>query len=393
MINLLEKQQQIESIIGYSQGYNFELNCQEIIQKWEAAKQRFINWIFTMTNGESSTIYRFPKPVNISLPIEERYELLEDLLKELLDNDLLYKKDYYGYLLEEFLNKNYSDCLLENQISKFFIGDIKSNMKLTKAVKYFFDSLSDVRKTQDIISKYVQIAHIEGWLYLSVDPIDFLTSSENNSNWRSCHALNGEHRAGNISYMLDKTTAMVYLASDKKERLKNVPCSNWYNKHWRMLLHINPEDHIVFFGRQYPFESDSLLGVIKDTLFSSTYDYRIYDDSFRSISEINVELPVNFFCINNHLLSSKDLCKGSKNALNYNDIIYSTCYKPSFIVNPNLLSQTRHLRSYLRTPIGANVPCACGCGNIVTDTSSFICEECENKESSPSVEAVVEGPF
>ena len=42
---------------------------------------------------------------------------------------------------------------------------------------------------------------MEGYLYLSIHPLDYLSISETNHGWRSCHALDGEYRNGNLSYL------------------------------------------------------------------------------------------------------------------------------------------------------------------------------------------------
>ena len=64
---------------------------------------------------------------------------------------------------------------------------------------------------------------IEGYLYLSVDPRDFLTLSENDSNWYSCQSLDGDYRSGDLSYMVDGTTIVAYLANEV-ESTKSKDC-------------------------------------------------------------------------------------------------------------------------------------------------------------------------
>ena len=78
---------------------------------------------------------------------------------------------------------------------------------------------------------------IEGTLCFSVHPLDFLSSSENTYNWRSCHSLDGEFCAGNLSYMADSATMICYLKSDKEEILPRFPEDiPWNNKKWRVFL-------------------------------------------------------------------------------------------------------------------------------------------------------------
>lgn len=59
----------------------------------------------------------------------------------------------------------------------------------------------------------------------------FLTSSVNTYNWRSCHALDGEYRAGNLSYMADNVTFMCYIKGEAKLQYPFLPHGiSWNSK-------------------------------------------------------------------------------------------------------------------------------------------------------------------
>ena len=71
-------------------------------------------------------------------------------------------------------------------------------------------------------------------------PLDYLSLSENTYNWRSCHSLDGEYRAGNLSYMMDKSTVICYLKSNDDVILSNFgPEVKWNSKKWRVLLYFS----------------------------------------------------------------------------------------------------------------------------------------------------------
>lgn len=78
--------------------------------------------------------------------------------------------------------------------------NIPLGSKLSKSFKRFINSQEIVRWAQDTASRYMQENKIEGYLYLSIHPLDFLTISENNENWWSCQSLDGDYRSGNLSY-------------------------------------------------------------------------------------------------------------------------------------------------------------------------------------------------
>ena len=128
--------------------------------------------------------------------------------------------------------------------------DVKLGMKLVKAFKFFEQDKVTLETIQNEASRLIQEDKIEGKLRVSVHPLDFLSASENTYNWRSCHALDGEYRAGNLSYMCDRSTVMVYLCTEDKKKLPRFPASvPWYSKKWRMLLHFSDNWDMIFAGR------------------------------------------------------------------------------------------------------------------------------------------------
>ena len=67
-------------------------------------------------------------------------------------------------------------------------------MKITRALKFPFlkeipQKLLDTFQTK--MSMILQENCVSGRLCISVHPLDFISSSENTYNWRSCHALDG----------------------------------------------------------------------------------------------------------------------------------------------------------------------------------------------------------
>ena len=90
---------------------------------------------------------------------------------------------------------------------------------------------------------------------MSVHPLDFLSLSENGHNWRTCHSLDGDYRAGNISYLLDDVTFIAYLKAQDNYYLPNFPTSiPWNSKKWRVLLHLSKDKNLLMAGKQYPLQ-------------------------------------------------------------------------------------------------------------------------------------------
>ena len=148
--------------------------------------------------------------------------------------------------------------------------NVKSGTLYYKAEVSSLEIPNDILQEKHIpYNSNIQENKVTGTLCFSVHPLDFLSSSENNYNWRSCHALDGEYRAGNLSYMLDKSTIICYLKGAEKVKLPLFPeYIPWNNKKWRVLLHFSENWDIIFAGRQYPFESEEGIEIVRTLLLS-----------------------------------------------------------------------------------------------------------------------------
>lgn len=374
-MNLTEK---LNAAIKYSQNYPFDLDTTAIVNKWEKNKA-------TLKEILGGVRMRSSEPVELELGPQERRDLFEDFKNKLLAKDFFFE-DCQEFT--DFLDRNYPS-FFENRVSfPLANSEMKKDSKLIKSFKYFIkDDPTLLRFAQDLASEYIQRQKITGYLYLSIDPLDFLSSSENTYNWRSCHALDGDYRVGNLSYALDDKTIIAYIADEKETKLpcfpSSVPC---HSKKWRMLFHLHPEEYFVYYGRQYPFFSYDLL---KKTyiLFKSYLDKYFVENkglmcnellapmhkSFNSISFNTTQdysLTSNYIAYYGQLHDLSRACANAPGAMNYNDIAFSTVYSPwiSFSTWSGIKKMT----------IGESVPCAC-CGELnISSPDIFICEECKD---------------
>ena len=245
---------QVHDVLKYSQHLP-EVKTDGIIDEWELAKKEIIEDVF---DGE--LIWEYPEKVVFHLSPEER----EHKIIKMLDKMYYLFSDFGEYELYDtiakFIRRN-TVSFFDNKVSDNTGCDIKKvpiGMKLSKAMSYFIYHPDLLNEVQIDISRCIQEDKIEGRLCLSVHPLDYLSSSENTHNWRSCHALDGEYRAGNLSYMLDSSTIICYLKSEEDTKLPNFPeYIPWNNKKWRVLLFLSDNWEVIFAGRQYPFSSQT----------------------------------------------------------------------------------------------------------------------------------------
>ena len=326
---------------------------------WFEAKRDFIEaW-----NGQM--IFEVPGKITFELSQKDKDSRLDDFINSV---SITYDNDTLAEFLEDNRTGFFQNKVVRSWYNKDTGIDIPEGMKLIKAFKYFETDEVALKDLQTQASMIIQEDKIEGVLCFSVHPLDFLSSSENTYKWRSCHALDGEYRAGNLSYMVDKATIMCYLRGVENAKLPNFPSSVlWNSKKWRMLLFFSEKWDVLFAGRQYPFFSRSALDIVMNNILSSTlggygawsqwhddqistYDYK--DNNNRD----GGYLMWPYICIANELYRLDSIVKDGKHSLQFNDVLRSSCYKPYFCF--------KYYRTIGEMPvvnIGGAVPCLrCG---------------------------------
>lgn len=390
MVSLDQIQHDVESVIAFSQDYPFDVNMKDTIEKWYERKKFFID----LFDGEP--IKRITKePINFSLTQQEKDSMFEHFIDDLKEKSLLESQlDDTGYTLYNFLRDNRAEFFNNRVTVDYPSLKIRKGMKLLKCFKYFIPSFTDVRTAQDLASRYIQEDIITGHLYLSVHPLDFLTVSENNEGWRSCHSLDGEFRAGNLNYMLDDTTFMVYLAEDKAVQLKCFPEGLlWNSKKWRMLIHTNQFESVIYYNRQYPFNSERLL------TRSSNYIIDKYAHKFKppkvmgfksfSLGERKVKSNYNYIFSDDQecVYDMRDVVDCSE-SVGYADLVYSSYYVPVVSTkqgNPyrKICYESEYKKDWdaafheeFDITIGRRCKCVLCGDHDIERSGSFLCEDC-----------------
>ena len=372
---------QIKEVLRYSQGINIGYDyVDKIVDMWEMQKQKLKN-IFL--NGQ--LIYEFPEEIQFELEEEAKQQRLADFIYTIEDtygNNAL--ADFIYYNLENFYSNtvdvDYTSLAIGSKI-------IQKGTKIIKAFKYFESNAEVLRKLQDQASCLIQENKVKGKLCLSIHPLDFLSSSENTYHWRSCHSLTGDYRAGNFSYMLDKVTLCAYLKGEDNVKLPGFPESvPWNSKRWRTLIFIDENYNIMFAGRQYPFSSKAGLDVILDKLnllMNRDIVQNVKFEPWRNeylttwiLDDKPIDLEKRYFLdYNKEVVGLEDVVKDSSKSMHYNDLLFSSCYSlPWYSIAET--SFINHRPSPSLT-IGEVTPCT-HCGqNIVANSGSMLCAECE----------------
>lgn len=234
----------IKEVLKYSQNIA-DPKIDKLLTTWASSKQILSNKFL-----QGNLSYTYPEEITFSLSPaakEKNFSTFIDMVKG------------YGeetHWLIKFLFAINADDFYNNYLPFKYIMDadnekiIPQGSKIIKSFKCFVEDKQILAQLQMIASMYIQENKINGYLTFSIHPLDFLSSSENTYNWRSCHSLDSEYRAGNLSYICDCGTMIVYLSPNTPEKLPNFPISvPWNSKKWRMLMHFNTSYDVCFAGR------------------------------------------------------------------------------------------------------------------------------------------------
>lgn len=383
--NKNEIKEQIKKVIKYSQDFEtHEPKVDALYDKWYKNKLRFIDSL----NGE--LIYEYPQPICFEMSEEDKVKNVEDFITDIsLEYAIVKNIDEICRFFEECKQDIYKN-ILQNDFTFINSQDetcvIKKGIKINKALKFFFydEEKEQLTNLQMAVSRLIQKDKVQGKLCLSVHPLDFLSSSENTYNWRSCHSLDGEYRAGNLSYMVDKATVICYLKSEEDAILPNFPSTiKWNNKKWRVLIHISNDENLMFAGRQYPFSSEKALDLVKNLLISHLYPKNFWTDwtnkQIKSFKFPKEEIPIYFnssyIPIEYKLKAINEIIKEGPDHKNYNDVLYSNYYDPYYSYNSS--SYTPSDKTIIE--IGESIPCLCCEEESVGLTDIFRCIKCEEK--------------
>lgn len=383
----------IEEVLIHSQAYPFEhLQLHELMKTWRKNKDYYIK----LFGGKPILVSDEKITITLTETAKQRkFVAMLDMMSDVVDVD---SRAENGLSLYEFLEEN-QEGFFDNQVIESHPEiKIKKGMKQLKCFKYFLPSFTETRAAQDLASRFIQDTKIEGYLYLSVHPLDFLALSENNSNWRSCQSLDGDYRSGNLSYMLDDTTLIAYLADDSMKNLRALPDSIlWHDKKWRMLVHTNNFKSVIYYNRQYPFDSDELENAVYKVINETLCYGAFRKPNHNGFSTIRLKDWAESLTLDHNFILGHEDCIydtrdiiDDKDFLGYCDLIYSPYFTPVtsiMIENPyttyleescankkKIWDEKFHLVYDIK--IGAKVPCV-KCGeNYVKRNDSFLCDEC-----------------
>lgn len=273
---------------------------------------------------------------------------------------------------------------------------------ISKILKYCDADKSTIdffEKVRIKISLILNDKNITGNLCFSIHPLDFMTMSDNNSNWHSCMSWkrSGCYRVGSYEMMNSNNVICCYIESSNRMMglsYNNVDAKEhpfWNDKKWRSLLFVNKD--IIVSGKSYPYKNDvfskKLLEVVRELAEKNLgWTYKFGIEPYKDMLNVN---SLDDYAIDRDLENSKDRDNFipkkiyfTNNAM-YNDMCNDNYYGYWCLRNP--IHHTRKIN------ISGPVVCiSCGkpllqlnddCGydepewnDRYEDTENLICKEC-----------------
>lgn len=342
---------------------------QDYISRWQTAKQPWLDLF------KGNTIYTYPTKVECNLSEEERLDQVERYIKKLKSHN--YRYSYGRSIFADFL-RTQGLAATENLVAYDYQLTpeitIPKGMKLLRAFKYFFTEKEDITQAQDEMNLIISRTKFTGYLHFSVDPLDYLSISENTYGWRSCHSLDGDYAVGNLEYMMDTTTVVCYIDDGTQAKLPNFPEDIlWNNKRWRVLLFFAPDHRFILASRQYPFTMNDIFPTLRKCI-SDFFPSTIYEPRWTN-KYLDGILPLD----ETHVLTLHEKHVIAKIAgriypfyLFYkggNHFFYDDILNSSYYTKPYYLVGYRHYGS-MRTNFEPIVP--------GIDSATLVCPVCGN---------------
>lgn len=211
---------------------------------------------------------KIEKEVECNIPENQCRKLREDFIEEYKEPKYTLANAFVKTIKLSESSNNYLDRDYYLLGTKFAKG-----MRVSRCFRQLLPG-KDVDDYQTKFSMFIQKFKVHGKAVISIDPMDYLTMSVNNSGWRSCHIIsNGIHKAGCISYMIDPSTAIAYTTDKVITANKKFEGLAYDNKIWRQCVHIG--ENFALQARQYPGINPSnrnAVGELLADMFNTFFD-------------------------------------------------------------------------------------------------------------------------
>ena len=349
----------LEQLILHLSGFNenSQINIREHLNNWARNKRRLYLAFGNKLKLEKEIELDFSgNSTYVNCLISEFYrDITQAKVKRFL------KSCSNAEIVMNCLNRNTS---FENV--KFRAGD-----KISKCIGKILDlyDITPAEKDSVLIkfSMLIQSVKVKGSAVLSIDPVDYITMSENNSNWESCHSMSGCFRTGPFAYLQDSSTTISYVKpkDDCVFTYGDGKTLTYSNKNWRQIVLFSKELKYATQLRQYPYTSQANQSTVASIVM----------DVLNAKSGLNYQIqPIDVYDMPRYFPALHE-CNGDGEDLCYNDLT-NEAFKTAYWISAIGVEPTEEvLREYYHTGetalTGHYVSCLCGCGDELYNSESL----------------------
>lgn len=252
------------AIYGCANGYGERASVPYVLRFWDSNKQDFLYDLLGKKFSVSKEI-----EIERDTQVEEEFKKLMPLnntlsrfasnLSELIDDDNYILKHVVASCFEpkalatnSYSGGKYTVTLGEKS---FRTESGMKVMKILAKVADFYNIKDQFEEFRQFHSMVTNTKVLKGKLTLSIHPLDYITMSDNDSDWTSCMSWieEGCYRQGTVEMMNSDCVLVAFLES---ERPLHIHGGDWNNKKWRTLVVCN-KDFIAPI-KAYPYQSDTL---------------------------------------------------------------------------------------------------------------------------------------
>ena len=314
-------------------------------------------------------------------------------LKRVYEN---FDSDTYWYLYYELLaNCNIINGKITNLTTNLVLANaegkkitLNNGMKVMKAVSkvidlYNFSDITDsFEKFRIACSQLLNQKTVKGIACISIHPLDYMTMSDNQSDWGSCMSWedDGCYRRGTVEMMNSPLVVVGYLKSENDMQLKSSNyVHSWNNKKWRELFVV--DDAMITGIKGYPYANSDLETIFITWLrdLAKANLNREYSDTVYTYPYGKVYTLTNDTNPNVGLDTAQEVRVHCTTIDMYNDFgtTKDSVHQGVF----NLNNCTTHNDAYncyqITCHYSSGATCLnCGCIGIEGDESYLLCENC-----------------
>ena len=224
------------------------------------------------------------------------------------------------------------------------------------------------------VSRIFNDRKVVGNLCFSIHPFDYMTMSDNNSNWSSCMSWRDEgcYRVGTVEMMNSNNVLCCYveranadwLFSGRKKIIVDDEVKKdytWNDKKWRILTYVTKD--IIMAGKAYPYKNDDyskkVIEIVKDLAEKNlNWHYSFGPELYKDMKYVNSDYPL--FRARNYIRyheTTKHNILWDTNGM-YNDMLND--HNRNYWCYRNKVKQTKVIN------VSGKCPCLC-CGDSIID--------------------------